>query len=61
VSDRREFLVWVLVLWFLGYLAAAIAAPPDPFTQLLVVGPLLVLALPVAWWLTYRGDLSWLD
>lgn len=54
MSDHRAFLVDLVVLWAVVFVLGAILAPPDPFTQLFTVGPFLLLAVPVAWWLAYR-------
>lgn len=58
MSKRREFVVWLLALWALTFVAATIGTPPDPVTQLYVFLPGLVLAVPLAYWLVYRGGLN---
>jgi hypothetical protein len=49
-----RFLVVMLLLDFVVLGVYAAVGPPDPVTQLLVVGPGLLLAPAVAFWLVYR-------
>ena len=49
-----RFLVVMLLLDFVVLGVYAAVGPPDPVTQLLVVGPGLLLAPLVAFWLVYR-------
>jgi hypothetical protein len=58
VNDHVAFLLWVAALWALTYVGAALGTAPDPFSQLFVLAPGLVLALPLAYWLVYRGGLD---
>ncbi|WP_255152404.1 DUF7534 family protein [Halorarius halobius] len=58
MSDRRAFLAWVGLLWVLTFVGAAVGTPPDPVTQAYVLLPGLVLAVPLAYWLTYRNGLE---
>ncbi|WP_255197946.1 DUF7534 family protein [Halorarius litoreus] len=58
MSDRTAFLAWVAVLWVGTFLGAALGAPPDPLTQLYVLVPGLLLALPLAYWLSYRDGME---
>lgn len=54
--ERLErFLRTLVGLLLVGWLLAALVAPPDPFTFLLYLAPLWVLAVPVAAHLVYRG------
>jgi Sec-independent protein secretion pathway component TatC len=54
MGDRRAFLADLAILWAAAFVLVALLTPPDPFTQLFVAGPLLLAAVPVAWWLAYR-------
>lgn len=45
---KPEVVAWALGYGvFLAFAGSAVVAPPDPFTQLLVAGPLLVFVVPV--------------
>ncbi|QLG29143.1 hypothetical protein HUG10_17110 [Halorarum halophilum] len=48
-----RFLTFVALLDILTLALAAQFGPPDPFTQLLAVGPMLVVAPVLAYWLVY--------
>ncbi|GCF14823.1 hypothetical protein Harman_27580 [Haloarcula mannanilytica] len=39
----------------IGVPLATLLAPPDPYTQLFTLGLLLVVAVPVGYYLSYRG------
>lgn len=58
MNDRVAFLVWVAALWVLTYLAASLGTTLDPFSQLYVLAPGFLLAVPLAYWLVYRGGLD---
>lgn len=47
-SPNVRRLISLLVALLIAFPLASVLAPPDPFTQLLYVGILLVLAFPVA-------------
>lgn len=48
-----QFLTFVALLDMLTLALAARFTAPDPFTQLLAVGPMLVVAPVLAYWLVY--------
>jgi len=54
-SPVIQFAVTVVAAVGIGVPLAALLAPPDPYTQLLTLGLLLVVTLPVAYHLSYRG------
>ncbi|AKU06571.1 MULTISPECIES: DUF7534 family protein [Haloferax] len=54
MGHLRAFVVTLLALDALVVVVGTYLLPPDPFTQLFLVGPLLLLAPVVAWWLVYR-------
>lgn len=58
MNDHAAFILWIAALWVLTYVGAALGTGPDPFTQLFVLAPGLVLAVPLAYWLVYRGGLE---
>ena len=51
----QAFLATMLGLDAVGLWLGALLTPPDPVTQMFVLGPLLVAAPVVAYWLAYRG------
>ncbi|MFB6195915.1 MAG: hypothetical protein ABEI80_07065 [Haloplanus sp.] len=55
MSGWRRFPRVALGLGVVVFVVAATVAPPDPYTQLLVVVPGLVCAVVVAYWVTVRG------
>ena len=48
-----RFLTFVALLDVLTLALAARLSPPDPFTQLITVGPMLVVAPVLAYWFVY--------
>jgi ABC-type iron transport system FetAB permease component len=54
-SSFARFVVTVVVAFTVVFLLSAIFTPPDPISQLLTVGLLTVVALPIAYYLSYRG------
>ncbi|SEK26508.1 DUF7534 family protein [Haloferax larsenii] len=54
----RAFLVTLLALDAVVFVVGSVFAPPDPVTQLLLVGPALLLAPAIAWWLVYRDGFA---
>ena len=50
----QAFLLTLLAVDAVGLVLGALFTAPDPFTQLLFVGPLLVAAPVLAYWLVYR-------
>jgi Sec-independent protein secretion pathway component TatC len=53
-NRRRRFLLVLAVVWAGALVAGALLTPPDPVTQAMVVGPVPVLAVPVAWLVATR-------
>ncbi len=51
----QAFLLTLLAIDAVGLVLGGLLATPDPFTQLLILGPLLVVAPVLAYWLVYRG------
>lgn len=54
-SALARFVVTSIVAFLVAVPVAALLTPPDPFLQLLAVVALMVVALPVAYFLSYRG------
>ena len=54
MGHLRAFVVTLLALDALVVVVGTYLLPPDPFAQLVLLGPLLLLAPVVAWWLVYR-------
>lgn len=54
-SSRIRFTVSIVVALAIVFLLGAILTPPDPVSQLLTVGLLMGVAVPVAYGLSYRG------
>lgn len=54
---RRRFGFWVLGLWIAALVVSAVATPPDPFSQLVALVPLLIVGVLVAYVAVYR--LGW--
>ncbi|MGB9931466.1 DUF7534 family protein [Haloarcula amylolytica] len=54
-SAAVQFAVTVVAAVLIGVPLATVLTPPDPYTQLLSLGALLVVTLPVAYYLSYRG------
>jgi len=53
-SPRDRFVRTTADLVILGFILGGAVAPPDPFTQLFVFVPILVLAPAIGYWLAYR-------
>ena len=51
----QAFLLTLLGIDVVGLALAALFTAPDPLTQLLFLGPLLVAAPVLSYWLVYRG------
>ena len=51
----KAFLLTLLAIDAAGLVLSALFSEPDPFTQLLFLGPLLVAAPVLSYWLVYRG------
>ncbi|WP_336337105.1 DUF7534 family protein [Haloarcula brevis] len=54
-SPLIQFAVTVAAAAVVSVPLAALLTPPDPYTQLLAVGLLLAVTLPVAYYLSYGG------
>ncbi|ELZ93193.1 DUF7534 family protein [Haloferax sulfurifontis] len=54
MGHLRAFVVTLLALDAVVVVAGTYLLPPDPVTQLFLVGPPLLFAPVVAWWLVYR-------
>ncbi|MFC6903725.1 DUF7534 family protein [Halalkalicoccus tibetensis] len=52
-----RFLVVVSLLITLGFAVSAMVTPPDPATQALVLPVILLVAIPLSYWVVYRGGL----
>ncbi|WP_416838561.1 hypothetical protein [Haloferax sp. DFSO52] len=50
----RAFIVTLLALDAVIFVVGSVLSPPDPFTQIILVGPPLLAAPALAWWLVYR-------
>jgi Sec-independent protein secretion pathway component TatC len=55
LSRPVQFVVTILVALFVIFPLSALLTPPDPFTQLIVAGVLMLVALAVAYYLSYGG------
>lgn len=60
-TNAVQFLCTTVALWMLAIVISAIIAPPDPFTQLLYTGPLLVLAPGISYLLSYSGGFDYVQ
>jgi Sec-independent protein secretion pathway component TatC len=56
-AGRRHFGFWVLGLWVAAFIVSAVATPPDPFSQILTLVPLLLIGVLGAYVAVYR--LGW--
>jgi Sec-independent protein secretion pathway component TatC len=54
LSRRVQALIYESLLIMLGFAVAAQVSPPDPFTQVLAALVILVVTLPVSYWLAYK-------
>lgn len=54
-SPFARFVVTVVGATMVIFILSVTFAPPDPFTQLLTVGLLVIITLPIAYYLSYRG------
>ncbi len=60
-ATHRRFLRTLVLVSAFAVLLAAIVSPPDPFSQVLYTGPLLVVALLLSALRTYTGYLDAFD
>lgn len=54
-SPRDRFVTTTTDLVVLGFMLVGTVAPPDPFTQLFVFVPTLILSPAIGYWLVYRN------
>lgn len=54
-SPRIRFTVSIVLALAIVYPLGAVLTPPDPVSQLLAVGLLMGVAVPVAYGLSYQG------
>jgi hypothetical protein len=53
-----RFLVMNVLLVGVGFAVGTILLPPDPLTQLPVTIAVVILAIPISYWLVYGGGLA---
>lgn len=53
-----RFLITSTLLVSIGFAIGAIVTPPVPMRQLPVLVMVVILAVPISYWLVYRGALS---
>lgn len=56
-SLRTRFLLVSVLLVSLGFAVGAILTPPDAFTQLFTVPVILLVTIPLSYWLVYKRGL----
>lgn len=52
-----RFLLVSVLLVSLGFAVGAILTPPDPFTQVLTIPVILLMMIPLSYWLVYKWGL----
>ncbi|MXR40663.1 hypothetical protein GRX01_04780 [Halobaculum sp. WSA2] len=52
-----RFLIFAVLLVSLGFAIGAMLTPPDPFTQLLTVPVILLVTIPLSYWVVYKRGL----
>jgi hypothetical protein len=55
-SPRLQFVAVQSLLIILGFAIAAQVAPPDVYSQIVGTVVILVVTLPVSYWIAYRRD-----
>lgn len=55
ISHSVRFIITMLVALLVVFPIAAVFTPPDPFTQLRLAVILIVISLPVAYYLSFQG------
>lgn len=53
-SNRSRFVLFESGLIVLGFAIAAQVSPPDVYSQLLATGVILLVTLPLSYWLAYE-------
>lgn len=53
-ASRTRFAILLFQLILVGFVAGALFAPPDPFTQLIVAGVVIGLGAIVSYWWVYK-------
>lgn len=57
-SRWTRFLVTNVLLVSVGFAVGTMLLPPDPLTQLPVTVAVVLLAIPISYWLVYEGGLA---
>ncbi|RDI71018.1 DUF7534 family protein [Halopelagius longus] len=52
-----RFLLVSVTLVTLGFVVSAFLTPPDPYTQILTVPVILLVAIPLSYWIVYKRGL----
>ena len=55
-ASRTRFGILLFQLVLIGFVVGALFAPPDPFTQIIVAGAVIVLGVIVSYWWVYTRD-----
>ncbi|WP_185903262.1 DUF7534 family protein [Halonotius terrestris] len=55
-SPRLQFVAVQSLLIILGFAIAAQVSPPDVYSQIVSTVVILVVTLPVSYWIAYRRD-----
>lgn len=53
-SRRSQFVIYESLLIILGFAIAAQTSPPDVYSQILGAFVVLVVTVPLAYWVVYR-------
>ena len=59
-SKILQFVLSVLILGFVGNGVAMLMTPPDPITQLKIVGPMIPFILVASYYISYRREYEWI-
>ena len=54
MSRRSRFILYESLLIILGFAIAAQVSPPDVYSQIIGTVVILMITLPVSYWLVYR-------
>ena len=54
LSRRSSFVIYESLLIMLGFVIAAQISPPDPYSQIRWALVILVVSLPISYWLAYK-------
>jgi Sec-independent protein secretion pathway component TatC len=55
-SNRSQFVLLESLLIVLGFAVAAQVSPPDPFSQIVGTLVILLVTLPLSYWLVYERE-----